>query len=51
MFGAITWQSYLHPGLTQKIDISDSRAVIQYAECPFMTYSCELCMYDTQADA
>ena len=36
-----------HPALTQKIDISDSRAVIQYVErlhttCSFQLYSMQL---------
>ena len=31
-----------HPTLTQKIDISDSRAVIQYVERPYTTCSFKL---------
>ena len=37
MFEVITHQSYFTSSLTQKMDISNSRAVIAYFECACMT--------------
>ena len=33
------WRRNSHPALTQRIDISDSKAVIQYVECLYTTCS------------
>ena len=33
------WNRILHVALNLKIDISDSRTVVRYAEPPYMTFS------------
>ena len=37
MFGGVPVIGILHPALTEKIDMSDSRAVIGYVECQHTT--------------
>ena len=47
MLGAITHQLYLACTSNPKIDISDSRAVVQYVEHPYTTCSFKLCALTT----